>query len=127
LHNDVLPYYQQRNLQIKTIITNNGREYCGTEKHHYELYLMLNEIEHRKTKLHDTRTNGLTERFNRIVLDEFFKKVFRNNSYNTIEKLQSDFDQWLLFYNNERPHKGYRNLGQTPAAIYNSYSKFLSQ
>ena len=127
LHNDVLPFYRQHNLQIQTIVTNNGREYCGTEKHHYELYLMLSEIEHRKTKLRDTRTNGFIKRFNLIVLDEFFKKFLQNKSYDTIEKLQSDFDQWLLYYNNERPHKGYRNMGLPPVDIFKNYLHRLNQ
>ena len=129
LHNDVLPFYRGHNLQIQTIITNNGREYCGTEKHHYELYLMckLSEIEHRKTKLRDTRTNGFIKRFNMIVLTEFFKKSLQNKSYDTIEKLQSDFDQWLLYYNNERPHKGYRNMGLPPVNVFENYLHHLNQ
>jgi hypothetical protein len=27
-----------------------GHEFCGTESHPYELYLALNEIEHRRTR-----------------------------------------------------------------------------
>ena len=33
LHNDVLPFYQEKNLPITAVITDNGREYCGTETH----------------------------------------------------------------------------------------------
>ncbi len=30
----------------------NGREYCGrVTQHHYEIYLELNSIEHRKTRI----------------------------------------------------------------------------
>jgi transposase InsO family protein len=127
LHNDVLPFYCQHNLQIQTIVTNNGREYCGTEKHHYELYLMLSGIEHRKTKLRDNHTHGFIKRFNQIVLDEFLKEFFQNKYYDTIEKLQSDFDQWLLYYNNERPHQGYRNMGLPPIDIFKNYLRYLDQ
>ena len=50
LHNDVLPFYQERDIAVATILTDNGREFCGTERHPYELYLQLNDIEHRTTR-----------------------------------------------------------------------------
>jgi len=34
--------------------------------------------------------------------------------YETVEALQTDLDTWLRFYNTERPHQGYRNLGRRP-------------
>lgn len=126
LHNDVLPFYNQCNLQIKVIVTSNGRQYCGTEKHHYELYLMLNEIEHRRTELHDKFTNGFAERFHRIALDEFFRKSLQSKTYDSIEMLQSDFEKWLHYYNYERPHHGYRNMGKNPYSIYQNYFNHLS-
>jgi Integrase core domain. len=121
LHNDVLPFFQQYRIRVNTIATNNNRQYSGTENHHYELYLLLNDIGHRKSPVHDGRSNGFNQRFNRIALNEFFKKAFQKKSYDSIEKLQVDFDQWLLSYNNERPHNGYRNMGLPPAAIYQKY------
>ena len=57
------------------MLTDNGREFCGTERHPYELYLALNDIEHRKTKVRTPRTNGFVERFNGTVLEEFFRPV----------------------------------------------------
>ena len=75
---------------------------------------MPNEIEHRRTKVARPRTNGFVERFNRTVLDEFFREAFRNKFYATVEELQSDLDNWLSYYNNERPHRGYRNMGRKP-------------
>lgn len=123
LHNDVLPFYHGQNIQIKAIVTNNGRQYCGTEKHHYELYLILNEIEHQTTVIHNSLNNGFIERFHQIVFSEFFQKILLKKAYDSIEKLQSDFDGWLYYYNFERPHHGYRNMGKTPYALYQSYFK----
>ena len=51
LHNDVLPFYDKLDLPVEAVLTDNGREFCGTERHPYELYLALNDIEHRKTKV----------------------------------------------------------------------------
>ena len=60
------------------------------------------------------RTNGFVERFNRTVLDEFFREAFRNTFYASVDELQVDLDRWLQHYNYERPHRGYRNLGRRP-------------
>ena len=114
LHHDVLPQYQNWNIKIKALLTDNGTEYCGTEKHSYELYLVLNDIKHRRTKVKSPRTNGFVERFNKTALNEFFRKAFREKFYETVESLQKDFDKWLKYYNEERPHQGYRNMGKIP-------------
>ena len=42
LYNDVLPFYQEKNLSVKAVLTDNGREFCGKDNHPYELYLALN-------------------------------------------------------------------------------------
>jgi len=60
------------------------------------------------------QTNGFIERFNRTVLDEFFRLAFRKKLYETVDALQKDLDVWLKFYNTERPHQGYRNMGRKP-------------
>ena len=127
LHNDVLPFYRNHELPVGAILTDNGREYCGTDAHSYELYLALNDIEHRTTKVKTPRTNGFVERFNRTVLDEFFRQAFRTTFYNTIEALQSDLDAWLVHYNTERPHQGYRNMGRRPIETIQRYIKKVNE
>lgn len=114
LHNDVLPFYADHNLTVQAVLTDNGREFCGTDTHPYELYLALNDIEHRRTRVRTSRTNGFVERFQRTVLEEFFVQILRTNFYETVEALQADLDTWLRFYNIERPHQGYRNMGRRP-------------
>jgi len=121
LHNDVLPFYEARAISVGAVLTDNGREFCGTENHPYELYLALNEIEHRRTKVRKPQTNGFVERFNRTVLDEFFRTVFRTKFYDSVEQLQTDLDEWLTYYNQERPHQGYRNLGRRPIDTVNLF------
>lgn len=114
LHNDVLPFYAQHDISVTAVLTDNGREFCGKETHSYELYLRLNDIEHRRTRVRRPQTNGFVERFNRTVLDEFFRSAFRTKFYETVAQLQDDLDIWLVHYNTERPHQGYRNLGRRP-------------
>lgn len=114
LHNDVLPFYQERDLSIGAVLTDNGREFCGQPSHPYELYLALCDIEHRTTRVRRPQTNGFVERFHRTVKDEFLAEAFRTTFYESVEALQADFDRWLDHYNNERPHQGYRNMGRRP-------------
>jgi len=121
VHNDVLPFYEAHGLPVKAILTDNRREYCGTEAHPYELYLELNDIEHRRTKVRSPQTNGFVERFNRTVLDEFFRVVFRQKLNENLESLQTDLDNWLHEYTYERQHLGYRNQGRSPLETIELY------
>ncbi len=121
LHNDVLPFYADHNLTVQAVLTDNGREFCGTDTHPYELYLALNDIEHRRTRVRTPRTNGFVERFQRTVLEEFFVQTLRTTFYETVEALQADLDTWLRFYNIERPHQGYRNMGRRPYGTVQLY------
>jgi transposase InsO family protein len=124
LHNDVVPFYARLDLPIGAVLTDNGREFCGTERHPYELYLALNDIEHRKTRVGSPRTNGFVERFNGTVLEEFFRPSLRARLYQSVEALQADLDAWLHHYNHERPHLGYRNQGRRP---WQTVERFVSQ
>jgi transposase InsO family protein len=114
LHNDVLPFYTERGLTVGAILTDNGREFCGTETHPYELYLALNDLEHRRTKVKHPYTNGFVERFHLTIKEEFFGVTLRQTLYESVEALQAALDQWLITYNTERPHLGYRNQGRRP-------------
>ena len=115
LYDRVLPFYEGHALRVERILTDNGREYCGRPMiHPYQIFIEFNDIQHRKTKVATPRTNGFVERFNRTVLDEFFRETFRSKFYGSVEELQQDVDQWLQYYNYERPHRGYRNMGRRP-------------
>lgn len=127
LHNDVLPFYAEREIPVSAVLTDNGREFCGTQTHPYELYMELNEIEHRRTRVRSPRTNGFVERFNGTVLDEFFREAFRTTLYETVEALQADLDKWLIYYNTERSHQGYRNMGRRPIDTINQYLESVKE
>ena len=58
LHNDVLPFYAEKGLEIGAVLTDNGREFCGTDRHPYELYLDLAAIEHRRTRVRRPQRTG---------------------------------------------------------------------
>jgi transposase InsO family protein len=121
LHNDVLPFYQDLELPVGAVLTDNGREFCGSEAHPYELYLALNEIEHHRTRVRTPVNHGFVEGFNGTVLDEFFRVVMREKVYASVEMLPADLDAWLIHYNTERPDLGYRNQGRRPIETINQF------
>ena len=97
------------------ILTDRGTEYCGrAERHDYELYLAINDIEHTKTKAKLPQTSGICERFHKTILQEFYQITFRKKIYTDLESLQADLDEWLMYYNNERTHQGKMCCGRTP-------------
>lgn len=115
LNDRVLPFYQSQDLPMLRILTDRGTEYCGkVEYHDYELYLAVNDIDHTKTKAASPQTNGICERFHKIILQEFYQITFRKKLYSSLEELQIDLDEWLKFYNTERTHQGKMCNGRTP-------------
>ncbi len=52
LNTDVLPHFEAHGAAIQTVLSDNGREFCGrADRHPYELFLQLEGIEHRTTKV----------------------------------------------------------------------------
>jgi transposase InsO family protein len=124
LNDQVIPFYQHQGIKIEHILTDNGSEYCGRRMdHYYQILLALHGIKHRRTRVATPRTNGFVERFNRTVLDEFFRGILKRKFYTKLEELQKDLDRWLKYYNRERPHLGYRNNGKTPLVSFNEFKE----
>jgi transposase InsO family protein len=115
LNERVLPFFEAQEMSVLRMLTDRGSEFCGkVEQHDYELYLAINDIEHTKTKAHHPQTNGICERFHKTIGDEFYKVTFRKKIYLTLDELQKDLDDWLVYYNNERTHQGKMCCGRTP-------------
>ena len=119
LNEDVLPTFEAAGAKIETILSDNGREYCGRpDRHPYELFLQLEEIEHRRTAVGRPQSNGIVERMHRTLLDEHFRVKGRTKWYESIDEMQADLDAFLAEYNTKRPHQGRNMNGRTPAAVF---------
>tara|TARA_R110002094_G_C4888837_1_gene209541 strand:+ start:104 stop:1144 length:1041 start_codon:yes stop_codon:yes gene_type:complete len=115
LNDRVLPMLEENGIDLIRILTDRGTEFCGRpERHDYQLFLAVNDIEHTKTKAYSPQTNGICERFHRTVKEEFYEIAFRKKVYSELEVLQADLDAWVDDYNNNRSHQGKMCCGRTP-------------
>jgi len=68
-------------------------------------------------------SNGMVERFNRTLKEEFFSAAHRKRLYESVEALPTDLDGFLSFYNERRAHHGYRTQGRTPLQTFTEHQR----
>lgn len=119
LNDRVVPFFDEHGVRLQRLLTDRGTEFCGNpERHEYELYLGLEDIEHTRTRVKRPQTNGICERLNKTLLDEFYRVAFRRKIYTSLAELQADLDAFLRYYNTERPHQGRWCYGKTPMQTF---------
>ena len=119
LNDRVIPFYDEHGVVLQRVLTDRGTEYCGShDRHEYELYLAVENIDHSRTKTKSPQTNGIVERFHKTMLDEFYRIAFRKKIYATLDELQADLDAWLVEYNEVRTHQGRYCYGKTPMQTF---------
>lgn len=119
INSDVIPTFEAHSARIETVLSDNSREFCGRpDQHPYELFLQLEEIKHRTTRVKRPQSNGIVERLHRTLLDEHFRVEGRRTWFETIEEMQAVLDDYLVGYNQRRPHQGRGMNGGTPALAF---------
>jgi transposase InsO family protein len=119
LNDRVVPFFETHGIPLSRVLTDRGTEYCGApERHAYELYLAIENIDHTRTKVKSPQTNGICERFHKTVLNEFYRVAFRKKLYPSLAALQADLDAWLVVYNEQRTHQGRWCYGKTPLQTF---------
>lgn len=132
LNDRVVPFFDTHGVPLNRVLTDRGTEYCGNpERHEYELYLAIENIDHTRTTGKSPQTNGICERFHQTMLNEFYRVAFRKRIYEHVDELQADVNAWLQEYNEVRPHPGRWCYGKTPlqtfvASIPLAKEKFLA-
>ncbi len=100
LNDRVLPFFEAHAIPLNRVLTDRGTEYCGApERHEYELYLAMENIDHTRTKTRYPQTNGIYERFHKAMLNEFYRVTFRKKICRTLEELPADLDARMEEYN----------------------------
>jgi hypothetical protein len=119
LNDRVVPFFEEQGIPLLRVLTDRGTEFCGKPEHHaYQLYLGIENIDHSRTKAYSPQTNGICERFHKTMQEECYHILFRKKFYSTLDELQVDVDNWLVSYNNERPHSGKHCFGKTPMQTF---------
>lgn len=119
LNDRVLPFFEEHEIPVSRVLTDRGTEYCGRpQSHPFELYLAVENIDHTRTKANSPQTNGICERFNKTILNEFYQVALRRKLYHSIAELQADLDAWMREYNTVRTHQGRWCYGKTPMQTF---------
>src|SRR5438270_7209407 len=119
LNDRVVPFFDEKEVKLCRVLTDRGTEYCGNpERHEYELYLAIEDVDHSRTRTKRPQTNGICERFHKTLLDEFYRVAFRKKIYRSIGELQADLDLWITDYNRHRSHQGRWCFGKTPMQTF---------
>jgi transposase InsO family protein len=119
LNDRVVPFFDEHGIPLHRILTDRGSEFCGAaDRHPFELYLAVENIEHTRSRVKRPQTNGICERFHKTVLNEFYRVAFRKRFYGTLGEIQQDLDAWIDEYNSQRPHQGRWCYGKTPMQTF---------
>src|SRR5947209_2891258 len=71
LNDRVIPFFESHEVKLLRALTDRGTEYCGNpERHEYELYLAVEDIDHSRTKTKSPQTNGIRERVQKTLVNE---------------------------------------------------------
>ena len=98
----------------RAVTTDNGNEYRATS---FSQTLSGLGIEHRRIRAGRPQTNGKVERVQGTLLEEFYQPTLIGYVQPSITGLRLDLENYLNYYNHQRPHWGRWNQGQTPAQI----------
>lgn len=119
LNTDVIPTFEAHGARIDAILSDNGREFCGRDdRHPYELFLQLEGIVHKKTRVNRPQSNGIVERLHRTLLDEHFRVEGRRTWFETVAEMQILLYAYLDTYSTSRPHQRRGMNGRTPARAF---------
>ena len=64
-----------------------------------------------------TWTNGFVERLQGTILQEHWRVAFRRRYFTNRSALHRSLAEFMRYYNDERPHQGYRLRGRTPSTL----------
>ena len=127
LNETVLPFFEEHEVRIYTILSDNWCEFCRRPYHHpYELFLQLEGIEHRTTKVRRPQSNGFIDR-QQCTVHCWMNPSYQGRVtwYESVEQMQTDLDSYQKHYNTQRPHQGWMMEGQTPYSMFKTGLKLI--
>jgi hypothetical protein len=94
---------------IREVQTDNGHEFLGE----FDDYLKTKDIPHQFIYFHSPKINGVVERFNRTIQDEFLNR--NDELWYDLNLFSQKLAGYLEWYNTKRPH---HSLDLKPPVIY---------
>ena len=110
---DVAKDLHQAGWPLKRVLTDRGSEF----KSAFDGACRRLGVRHTRTKPRHAFTNGFVERLQGTILHEHWRIEFRRRYFTRLHQLERSLQSFLRLYNLERPHRGYRTRGRTPASI----------
>jgi hypothetical protein len=91
-----VPVFAAHDVPLSRGLTARGTADWGSlATHAYERYLAVENIDQTRTKGKSPQRNGLVERWQKTMLNEFSRIAFRKKRDSTLVELQADLDGWL--------------------------------
>lgn len=104
-----IDFKNQYKYSLRAVQSDNGSEFLGE----FDDYLLSTQIKHEFIYQKSPKVNGVVERFNRTIQEEFIE---RNDEFiYDKEKFNQKLTDYLIWYNTKRPHY---SLGQISPAAY---------
>jgi len=118
----LIPKFFNNQIDLETVLMDNGTEFTGYK---FKQMLIDYDIKHIHIDKGKPVQNGYCERFQRTIHEEFYQSIFRKKFFKSLEALQHDLDQYLVYYNFERAHFGLSPKGEIPINIFKSRKTIL--
>jgi transposase InsO family protein len=110
----VRPAYRAAGWPLQRVLTDRGKEFKAA----FREWCARHAVRHTRTQPRHAWTNGFVERLQGTILHEHWRIAFRRTFFTSCAQLQRSLDAFLAFYNDRRPHSGYRLRGQTPGLLF---------
>src|SRR5262249_11940566 len=110
----LLPVYRRAGWPPKRVLTDG----CSEVKGAFDDAGQILGIRHTRTRKRHAWTNGCVARRQGPILHEHWRIAFRRQYFTSRAAMQRTLDGFMAFYNEQRPHQGYRLLGRRPAELF---------
>jgi transposase InsO family protein len=108
------PLYRRAGWPLKRVLTDGGSEFRGA----FDEACRALGIRHTRTRPRQAWTNGFVERLEGTILHEHWRIQFHRQDFTSRAAMQRTLEAFMRFYNEQRPHQGYRLRGRTPADLF---------
>jgi hypothetical protein len=123
LAEDVVPACGRAGLTLGTATTDNGPEFGRA----FGETCRLTGVRHHRIPPRSQTSTPSSSASEGTVLHLHYRIAFCYRYYTSAATIDADLQAWLRFSNFERPHRGYRTKGRTPASIFFSHRPEILQ